>query len=167
MCGCIDCGFNSTSLGRGKPELAPLAALSPLLTLQNHNAVSSWCLLPLATERLQPPFGQSWDGGNPGPSPPVALAGVCTDTCSCPHVHGRQCMESHFNQIHFDLERLCEQSNDAFSDGPLLWKCDNITCCCRHCVELHVLFCVTTCSRVQTSFDGTVGDHMSIVVRVQ
>ena len=76
-------------------------------------------------------------------------------------------MESHFNQIHFDLERLCEQSNDAFSDGPLLWKCDNITCCCRHCVELHVLFCVTTCSRVQTSFDGTVGDHMSIVVRVQ
>ena len=83
MCGCIDCGFESTSLGRGKPELAPLAALSPLLTLQNHNAVCSWCLLPLATERLQPPFGQSWDGGNPVLSTPVALAGVRVRT----HAH--------------------------------------------------------------------------------
>ena len=63
--------------------------------------------------------------------------------------------------VHFDLEGLCDQSNGAISDGPLLWKCDKITCSCRQRVELHALFCVTTCSRVQTSFNGTVGDHMS------
>ena len=51
-------------------------------------------------------------------------------------------LDMHSPLAHFDLERLCKQSNGAFNDGPLLWKCDNITCSCRHCVELHGLFCV-------------------------
>ena len=32
--------------------------------------------------------------------------------------------------------RTTVRSNDTFSEGPLLWKCDNITCSCRHCVGL-------------------------------
>ena len=42
------------------------------------------CLLPLATQRLQPPVGESWDGFHPRLAPPVALAlQVCVRT----HAH--------------------------------------------------------------------------------
>ena len=87
-----------SSLGWGNPDLHPLW-LSHLFWRSRTTTTCSRCPLPLATLRLQPPVGHAWDGGNPGLALPVALAGVCTDTCSRPHVHGRlncarQCTES-------------------------------------------------------------------------
>ena len=34
------------------------------------------------------------------------------------------------------VSKLAVVAPSSLSDGPLLWKCDNITCSCRHCVGL-------------------------------
>ena len=87
------------------PDLHPFW-LSHLCLRSRTTTTCSRCPLPLATRRLQPAVGQSWDGGNPGLAPPVALAGVCTDTCSRPHVHGRLCCTRQCTESDVSLQEL-------------------------------------------------------------
>ena len=105
-----------SSLGRGE-SLTCTHYLSHLFLRSRTTATCSRCPLLLATRRLQPPVGQSWDGGNPGLAPPVALAGVCTDTCSRPHVHGRLCCTRQGTESDVSLQELitsrCVQNFDT------------------------------------------------------
>ena len=97
----VDIAGTGESLNCTPLQLSHLCSRSRATTLSAHGVAAS------GDSATATSVGPSWDGGNLGPSPPVALAGVCTDTCSRPHVHGRLCctrqsMESHFNQTwHF------------------------------------------------------------------
>ena len=73
-CGCTDCNFESAIVGTvGLPNIHHLY-FSQLDLQSRTTSHCSYCLLPLVTSSSVTSRLQSWDGGTPRLSPPVALA---------------------------------------------------------------------------------------------
>ena len=158
----------------GIPDLHPCSSLTSVRAPEPQR---TWCLLPLATQQLQPPVGQSWDGGNPRLTPPVALAGVYGHMLTfyrswTPLLHETGSQGTLLGACHISIRPgtcdslMLQCTGHALSSRTLrsgttvrviqwrilrwtpLWKC-NITC---SCVRLVPEFRIPLCNERSSAF---------------